>query len=307
MRMGLMAGATEATGSGLDGLIDFARMAEEKGFDSIWAANIFGLDAVSGLTLAGRETSRIELGTAVTPTYPRHPMALAQQALTASLACQGRFTLGIGLSHKVVIEDMMGLSYARPASHMDEYLQVIGPLLRGEAVDFEGQEYRVKGALSLPDAPTPPLIVAALGPRMLEIAGKYADGTITWVTGPKTLEEHIIPSIQRAAAEAGRTAPRIVCGLPVAVTSDVDGALETVGKALQMYSVLPSYRAMLDREGVAGAADVALIGSEQEVRQRLQRFRDIGVTDFNAAITPTGEGVFEETLAVLEAETRGQA
>jgi F420-dependent oxidoreductase-like protein len=297
-----MAGATEATGSTLDAMVNFAKMAEEKGFANVWAANIFGIDAVSSLGIAGRETSRIELGTAVTPTYPRHPMALAQQALTSAVACGGRFTLGIGLSHKVVIEDMMGLSYQGPAAHMEEYLQVIGPLLRGEPVSFQGEHYRVNGGLSVPDAPPVPLIIAALGPRMLEIAGRLADGTITWVTGPKALENHIIPSINAAAEAAGKPQPRIVCGLPVAVTKDVDGALGKVAKSLQVYSQLPSYRAMLDREGVADAAGVALIGSEQEIRQRLQHFRDIGVTDFNAAITPTGEGVFEDTLALLESE-----
>jgi 5,10-methylenetetrahydromethanopterin reductase len=302
MRIGLMAGATEATGSTLDAMVDFAKMAEEKGFANVWAANIFGIDAVSSLGIAGRETSRIELGTAVTPTYPRHPMALAQQALTSAVACGGRFTLGIGLSHKVVIEDMMGLSYQGPAAHMEEYLQVLGPLLRGEPVSFQGEHYRVNGGLTVPDAPPVPLIIAALGPRMLEIAGRLADGTITWVTGPRALEDHIIPSINASAEAAGKPAPRIVCGLPVAVTSDVEGALEKVGKSLQVYSQLPSYRAMLDREGVADAAGVALIGSEQAIRQRLQHFRDIGVTDFNAAITPTGEGVFEDTLALLESE-----
>ena len=131
MKIGLMAGATEAAGNGLDDVIEFIKSAEDKGFDSIWLANIFGLDAVTALALAGAQTSRIELGTAVTPTYPRHPMALAQQAVTANLACGGRFVMGIGLSHKLVIEDMFGMSYAKPASHMNEYLQVIAPLLRG--------------------------------------------------------------------------------------------------------------------------------------------------------------------------------
>ena len=137
MKIGLMAGATEATGSGMDAVIGFIKDAEDKGFASVWLANIFGLDAVMTLARAGRETSRIELGTAVTPTYPRHPMALAQQALTANAACGGRFVMGIGLSHKLVIEDMFGMSYARPAGHMNEYLQVIGPLLRGEPCSFQ--------------------------------------------------------------------------------------------------------------------------------------------------------------------------
>ena len=302
MKIGLMAGATEATGNGLGDIIEFIKTAEQKGFDSIWLANIFGLDAVMTLALAGAQTERIELGTAVTPTYPRHPMALAQQALTANAASDGRFVMGIGLSHKLVIEDILGLSYAQPASHMNEYLQVIAPLLRGEAVSFQGEEYQVNGALDVPGAMPVPLIVAALGPKMLKLAGQYADGTVTWVTGPKTLESHIIPGISSAAAAAGRANPRIICGLPVAVTDDVSGACEKVGKALKMYGMLPSYRAMLDREGAEGPQNVAIIGSAEAVRDRIGQLRDIGVTDFNAAITPTAEGVFEATLEVLEAE-----
>lgn len=302
MKIGLMAGATAATGNGIDDIITFTKTAEQKGFDSVWLANIFGLDAVMTLALAGAQTERIELGTAVTPTYPRHPMALAQQALTANSACKGRFVMGIGLSHKLVIEDMMGMSYARPAAHMNEYLQVIAPLLRGEAVSFQGEEFKVNAALDVAGAAPVPLIVAALGPKMLALAGQYADGTVTWVTGPKTLENHIIPAISSAAEAAGKAAPRIVCGLPIAVTDDVAGAREQIGESLKMYGMLPSYRAMLDREGAQGPEDVAIIGSAEEVRERIHQLRDIGVTDFTAAITPTAEGVLEATMEVLEAE-----
>ena len=301
MKIGLMAGATEATGTGISDIIEFSQQAEARGFDSIWLANIFGIDAVMACALAGAATQRIELGTAVTPSYPRHPLAMAQQALTANAACSGRFAMGVGLSHKLVIEDMMGLSYARPASHMNEYLQVLSPLLRGEPVNFSGEEYRVNAALDVPDGNPCPLLVAALGPRMLKLAGKYADGTITWVTGIRTLENHIIPTIREAAADAGRAAPRIVCGLPIAVTEQPAEATAMVAESLKMYGMLPSYRAMLDREGVEGPADVALIGSASEVTDRLAALREIGVTDFNAAITPTGPDVFDNTMAVLEA------
>ncbi|MCX2982387.1 TIGR03564 family F420-dependent LLM class oxidoreductase [Halieaceae bacterium IMCC14734] len=301
MKIGLMAGATEATGTGINDIIEFSKQAEARGFDSIWLANIFGIDAVMACALAGAATERIELGTAVTPSYPRHPLAMAQQALTANAACSGRFAMGIGLSHKLVIEDMMGLSYARPASHMNEYLQVLSPLLRGEPVSFSGDEYRVNAALDVPDGAPCPLLVAALGPRMLKLAGEYADGTITWVTGARTLENHIIPTISEAAAGAGRAAPRIVCGLPVAVTEQPAEAKAMVAESLKMYGMLPSYRAMLDREGVEGPADVALIGSANEVADRLAALREIGVTDFNAAITPTDPDVFDNTMAVLEA------
>jgi F420-dependent oxidoreductase-like protein len=304
MRIGLFAGATAATGNSLPDIVEFSRNAESRGFDTIWLANAFGLDAVSTLAICGWETERIEFGTAVTPTYPRHPTALAQQAVTTNVACDGRFTLGIGLSHKMVIEDMLGMSYAKPASHMNEYLQIINPLLKGEGVDFQGKEYSSKVALDVPGATPVPLLVAALGPKMLEIAGTFADGTTTWVTGPRTLEDHIIPTISKAAEAAGKAAPRIVAGLPVAVTNDVEGAKAKVGQSLQIYGMLPSYRAMLDREGAVGPEDVALIGDEATVRAGIARLRDLGVTDFNAAITPTDDNVFDATIALLADELR---
>ncbi len=302
MRIGLMAGATAAAGKSLQAIVDYSKMAEERGFDSIWLANIFGIDAVAACGIAGWETSRIEFGTAVTPTFPRHPTALAQQAVTTGVACDGRFTLGIGLSHKLVVEGMLGLSYDRPAAHMKEYLQIIGPLLKGEAVDYSGEQYRSKVALDVPGAAEVPLIVAALGPAMLKLAGTYTDGTTTWMTGPKTIESHIIPAISKAAQEAGRAAPRIVCGLPIVVTNDVAGAREKIAKDLAMYGMLPSYRAMLDREGVAGPADLSIVGDEAAVRSEIQRLRDAGVTDFNAAIVPVGEDSLDATLDLLQSE-----
>lgn len=302
MRIGLMMGATAGTGGSLQGMIDFARDAEQRGFDNLWVANVFGLDAVMMLALVGRETSRIGLGTAVVPTYPRHPTALAQQALTAGVAAGGRFALGIGLSHKMVIEDMLGLSYDKPARHMREYLSVLAPLLRGEQVDFAGDEYRVKLGMDVPGVQAVPLIVAALGPLMLKLAGEMSDGTTTWVTGPKTLEQHIIPAIGAAARSAGRAAPRIVAGLPIALTTDIEGAREKISRSLQIYGMLPSYRAMLDREGVAGPADVAMLGDEAALRARIARLRDIGVTDFNAALVGVDEGAIERTRDFLASE-----
>ena len=165
---------------------------EQSGFATLWLPNIFGLDAITAAALAGRDATRIELGTAVVPTYPRHPVALAQQALTASAATSGRFTLGIGLSHKIVIEDMFGLDYSKPARHMREYLEVLTPLLRGEPVEYQGIRVPREGrARPCPVPRRVPLLVAALGPVMLGLAGRLADGTITWMTGARTLAEHI--------------------------------------------------------------------------------------------------------------------
>jgi len=287
-------------GADLDALVAHAKEMESAGFASLWSANIFGLDAISTMAIIGRETERIELGTAVVPSYPRHPSAMAQQALTAAAACKGRFSLGIGLSHKLVIEDLLGLSYDKPARHMKEYLEVLCPLLRGETVSHQGNEYRVNVGLQVPGAEPVPLLVAALGPVMLKLTGRMADGTITWMTGPKTLEDHIIPTLGKAAADAGRPTPRTVAGLPIVITNDAAAARETIGKLLVMYGQLPSYRAMLDREGVEGPAEVALVGDEAEVGAALDRLRDIGLTDFNAAIMPVEEGAGERTLEFLK-------
>ena len=302
MRIGLMAGASAAVGNGLKDVVGFVKDAEARGFHSAWLANIFGLDGVGTCAIAGWETERIELGTAVTPTYPRHPGALAQQAITTSVACDGRFALGIGLSHQMVIEGMFGMSYDKPAKHMNEYLQILAPLLKGEPADFEGEQLTGKLAINTPDATPVPLIVAALGSAMLKLAGSLADGTTTWMTGPKTMEEHMIPGINAAAEAAGKAAPRTICGLPVALTSDVEGARKSIADQLQIYGMLPSYRAMLDREGVAGPAELSLVGDETELRAQIQRLRDIGVTDFSAAIVPTAEGVLENTLDFLQSE-----
>lgn len=301
MRIGIMSTAVQSPDAGLEAVVAEAKKAEADGFHTLWAPHIMGLDAMTALAIAGDATSRIELGTAVVPTFPRHPHAMAQQALTVAAAAAGRFTLGIGLSHKIVIEDMLGLSYEKPARHMGEYLEVLVTLLRGEDVNHQGELYRVTAPLRVPGAPPVPVIVAALGPRMLQLAGSLADGTITWMTGPRTLEEHILPRLGKAAADAAKSAPRVVCGLPVLVARDPGTAREAISKSLSMYGTLPSYRAMLDREGVGGPGDVAICGDEAFVDSEIDRLRDIGVTDFNAAIIPVEPGGYERTYALLQA------
>ncbi len=298
MRIGIMSGATAGAG-GLDDLVGQAQDLEARGFATMWLANIFGIDAITAMAVIGRETQRIELGTAVVPSYPRHPSALAQQALTTQAACSGRFALGIGLSHKLVIEDMFGLSYERPAKHMREYMAVLGPLLRGEPVDFQGEQYRVKLGLDLPGATPVPVLIAALGDQMLRIAGRSSDGSILWMTGPDTIESHIGPKLRAAASEAGRAAPRIVAGLPIVLTNNADAVRERIGKMLAMYGQLPSYRAMLDKEGAAGPEEVAIVGDESALDAAIARLRDIGVTDFDAAIIPAEDGAVERTLDFL--------
>lgn len=298
MQIGAMVGATGGDGS-IDGMVATAKTLEAKGLHTIWLANIFGIDAITACALIGRETKTIQLGTAVVPTYPRHPSAIAQQALTAQAASNGRFNLGIGLSHKLVIEDMLGLSYERRAKHMREYLSVVGPLLRGDAAAFQGEEYRVQLSLDVPGATQTPVLIAALGDLMLKIAGELSDGTILWMTGPDTIEKHIQPKLHAAAHDAGKPNPRIVAGLPIVLTNDPAAAKESISKQLVIYGQLPSYRAMLDKEGAAGPGDVAIVGDEKALDAELDRLRNIGVTDFNAAVVPVDDEAEQRTLDYL--------
>lgn len=281
MRIGIFGGEVAGL-RGIDDVVASARQAADHGFASYWMPQIFGLDALTALAVVGREVPGIELGTAVVPTYPRHPMMLAGQALTTQAISGGRLTLGIGLSHQLVIEGMFGQSFDRPLRHMREYLSILMALVHEGTVAFRGETLSANGTLNVAGATPFPVLIAALGPRMLELAGTAADGTITWMTGPATLEAHTIPTITKAAEQAGRPAPRVCVGLPVCVTDDPDGARERAGRAFAMYDSLPSYKAMLDREGAAGPADVAMVGDEATVAAALRRLDDLGTTDFVA-------------------------
>jgi F420-dependent oxidoreductase-like protein len=283
MKIGIGIGDIASRPADMSELAAQAKRAEDAGFASVWLANIFGVDALTAATVCGLATKSIAIGTGVVPTYPRHPFAMAQQAASVAAACGNRFTLGIGLSHQIVIENMLGLSYAKSYTHMKEYLAVLAPLIREGKVQHAGEVYKVSCALKVPGAEPCPILIAALAPKMLALAGSVADGTITWMTGPKTLAEHIVPSIRKAAEEAGRPSPRIVAGLPMTVTDDVAAARETAGKVFRTYGALPSYRAMLDREGAAGPSDVAIVGDEKSVNETLDRMAASGVTEFMAA------------------------
>lgn len=306
MKIGIGIGDIAGVPADIGSLIAQAKRAEADGFASGWFANIFGIDAMVAAALCARETTRIELGTAVVPTFPRHPFAMAQEAMSAQAAANGRFALGIGLSHQVVIEMMLGMSFAKPYSHMKEYLAVLAPLIRTGSVSFQGNEYRVGANLSVPGATPCPILVAALAPRMLALTGAEADGTITWMTGERTVREHTVPRIREAAAAAGRPAPRVVVGLPLAVTKAAAAAREAAARQFEIYGTLPSYRAMLDREGAEGPADVAIVGDESAVGEALDRLADAGATDYLAIpfAVPGDADAVERTRALLAARAR---
>jgi len=287
MRIGIF-GGDSATGP-IDAVIDMARGAADDGFATFWLPQIFGFDALTALAVVGREVPGIELGTAVIPTYPRHPVMLAQQALTTQAITGGRLALGIGLSHQVVIEGMFGMSFDKPVRHMREYLEILVPLVRDGAVSFSGETLTGNAGIDVKGATPCPVLLAALGPKMLELAGRLGDGTLTWMTGPATIESHVVPVINDAAKAAGRPVPRVGVGLPVCVTDDEAAARERAARNFQIYGTLPSYRAMLDREGAEGPADVAFVGDEKAVGGMLEGLAGIGATDFIANVFGSSE------------------
>jgi len=287
VRIGIFGG--DAANGPIERLLDDARNAADAGFATYWLPQIFGVDALTALAVIGREVPRVELGTAVVPTYPRHPVMLAQQALTTQAISGGRLALGIGLSHQIVIEGIYGHSFHKPVRHMREYLAILVPLVQTGAVSFSGETLTGHAGVDIKGASPFPVLLAALGSKMLELAGKVADGTITWMTGPATLESHVIPTMNTAAAAAGRPTPRTCVGLPVCVTDDTDAARERAAKTFEIYGTLPSYRAMLDREGAEGPADVAVVGDEAVVRGAFDELAAIGATDLVASIFGSSE------------------
>lgn len=308
MIIGMHAAVGPDVGDPIGALVAEAETARSRGL-ALWMAQMFDLDALTALAVVGRAVPDVPLGTAVVPTYPRHPAALAAQALTVQAATGNRLTLGIGLSHRVVVEDFFGLSYAKPVRHLREYLEVLLPLLATGRVDYRGEEFRVAtfAPVRVAGARPPAVLVAALGTQMLGVAGRMADGTSLWMVGPRTIESHIVPTITKAAADAGRPTPRVCVGLPVSVTADPAAARERAARMFSIYNELPSYRAMLDKEGAGGPADVAVVGDEETVAAALRRLGDIGATELNLPIFGTDEERARtlEVLTALAAEQPG--
>lgn len=298
MRIGYFGG--KINDGTVDDVVAEAAQAEADGFASYWAPQIFGHDALTALAVVAREVPRIELGTSVVPTYPRHPMALAQQCLTVNAVADGRLTLGIGLSHQVVIENMMGMSFDKPIRHIRDYMNILGPLSRNEPVSYSGDAYSTHASVNAVGAKPFSTVIAALGPQMLRVAAELADGTLTWCTGPITLAEHTIPTINAAAEAAGRPTPRVIAALPVCVTDDFESAKGRAAKVFEIYGSLPSYRAMLDREGAAGPEDIAITGTVDEVVERVGRLAEIGVTDFATVEFPGNPDEAEATRAAIK-------
>ena len=280
--------------SPLDSCIRELTQARDDGFARVWMTQMpYDVDLLTVLAAAMHEVSAIKVGSGVVPIQNQHPMLMAQRALTLNQIAGGRFTLGVGVTHRAVTEGMWGISWDRSVRRLSEYLDGLLPLLAGEPVNATGEMLTTRGALQISGAPAPEVYVAALGPQMLRVTGRRTAGTITWMTGPKTLKEHIGPTLRAAADEAGRPegAVSVAAALPVAVTDDVAAVRSLAAKEFAMYGQLPSYRAMLDREGYAGPEDAALIGNEATVRDRLDEVRAASVDEFVAIpFDPSPEG-----------------
>ena len=301
MRIGINGSSLIATGAPVQQMVDHAAEAEAAGFSSYWMAQLAVPDALTVIAMMGARTSTIELGTAVIPTWPRHPLMLAAQALTVQEAIGNRLALGIGLAHKSSIESTLKIPFVHPAKHMDEYLSVLLPAMTDRMVSFSGDIWsaEVESVAGAPAAQPPVVMLAAMGPMMLKLAGARADGTILWLSGPKAIAEHIKPKLDAAAEAAGRPQPRIVASVPVCVTSNGDQMRGMIGAVLDGYNDLPSYRGVMDAEGAGGPADVSLVGEADEVRAGIAAFADAGTTDFAPVEFVTNPDETAATRALL--------
>jgi F420-dependent oxidoreductase-like protein len=295
MRVGVMVGPERGRyATKVERLRADARWAEDAGVHCVWIPQIpDDFDALTAAALVGAATTRVEIGTAVVPVQPRHPIALAQQALSVQAVCDGRLALGLGVSHHWIIDEMLGLPYERPVATMRTYLDVLDAALSGPGpVDVENEYFRVHNPLDITDVTPTPVLLAALGPLMLRLAGERADGTILWMADERAIGEHIAPVVNRAADAAGRAAPRIVAGIPICLCGDdeVEAAIARTNRILSEAEVSPNYQRLLERGDARNVGDILAAGSESSIEKRLRAFSDSGATDASFRVVPIGTG-----------------
>jgi F420-dependent oxidoreductase-like protein len=318
MRVGVMSGPERGDAAHKAArMVDDARWAEEAGFDTVWVPQVpTDFDALTAVSLMGQATSRIELGTAVVPVHAQHPVALARQAMSAHAAAGGRLALGVGASHHWIVRDMLGVPYEKPAGYTRAYLEVLNAAFGGaSSVDVENDVFRVHNPLTLAPVAPLPVLVAALGPVMLRIAGEYTDGTVLWMADERAVAEHVVPTITKAAEAAGRPAPRVVAGIPVCLCAahEVDAARERANRILGEAEISPNYQRLLDHGEARDVGDLCAAGDEAAIAARFRRFADAGVTDLSVRLLPIGTGRDElvasklrtrDAVAVLAADFR---
>lgn len=296
MRIGVMIGPERGGGRRkLTRMLDDIAWAESAGLDTAWIPQIpSDFDALIAVALLGSSTARIELGTAVVPLQAQHPVALARQALSAQAACAGRLALGVGPSHHWIVGDMLGLPYERPAAYTRDYLDILDVALKADKpgpVDVENDTFTIHNPLDLAPVAPLPVLIAALGPVMLKLAGERTDGTILWMADERAVAEHVVPRIIKAAEAAGRPAPRVVAGIPVCLClpDEVAAARERANRILGEAEISPNYQRLLSYGDAEDIGDVCAAGDEAAILARLKRFADAGVTDLSVRLLPLGE------------------
>lgn len=304
VRIGLMVGPERGRyDTKIERMRADVRWAEEAGLASVWIPQIPDeFDALTAVALVGEATERIEIGTAVVPVQPRHPIALAQQTLSVQAVCAGRLTLGLGVSHHWIIDEMLGLPYERPVATMQAYLDVLDQASRGPGmVDVENELFRVHNPLDITDKATTPVLLAALGPAMLKLAGERTDGTILWMADERAIASHVVPTITRAAADAGRPAPRVIAGVPICLCGEdeIDVAVARANRVLSESEISPNYQRLLEHGDARQVGDILAAGRESSIEKRLQSFVDAGTTDISIRVVPIGDSR-EERLESMQ-------
>lgn len=298
IRIGVNIAAGPSEPGLVDELVARARAVEDAGLDTLWLPQGYGWDTLTLYAALARETSRVELGASVVVVQPRHPRVLAAQAQTVQAASHGRLTLGLGVSHPGLLE-VYGLPFEKPVAALRAHLDVLEPILDGRAVPGSHGPGSSAAETTVPGAEQRvPVLLGALGPVMLRLAGERATGTITFLSGPRTIAEHVVPHLTRAAA--GRPAPRIVVGVPVVATDDPDRVRAEVAADYAGYARLPSYAATLERDGFASPGDIVIAGTEDDIAAGIARYADAGATDLNVSLVGTA-AERARTLEVLRA------
>jgi F420-dependent oxidoreductase-like protein len=293
------------------GAVSQAREAEAAGLASVWWSQLFATDALTMAALAGRETNQIEIGTAVVPVHPRHPLVIAQQALTAQAASHGRFTLGLGLSNPGIADTFYGVPWKQPIRHLREHLAALQSALSTGEADVNGETLTAVTPVPIGVAGAevaPPVLIGAVGPQALRVAGELADGAIALHITPDHLADSILSPGAAGASHAGRPHPRLVAAVPVMVTSEPREVRAVAGEAMAFYSNIPSWAALLERQGLRSAADLAIIGDEEQVAGHLRAYLAAGATDITAIYSHLGgEESRRRTWALLGTLERASA
>ncbi|MGH4022241.1 MAG: TIGR03564 family F420-dependent LLM class oxidoreductase [Pseudonocardiaceae bacterium] len=298
MRIGIVLPSTGGNITNIvDATVEQARHAEDLDVRAVWFGQRFDYDSIALAAVVGREVPGVTVGSAAVPIIGRHPLLVGSLAQTAQAATGGRFQLGIGLGSKDFLAPLLGGVEDRPIAQLREFLTALRTLLDTGEVDFGGETLtaRTPWPSPVPGAEPPvPVLVAAMGPQALRATGELAEGTLPFLAGPKALAEHVVPTINKAAARAARPQPRIVALVAGVVTGAVDEIRAKAYDQMQFFEPMPSYRRILDREGADRAGDLAVIGSEEQVAEQVRRYFDAGATE--VVFTQTGLGGAEDQL-----------